>query len=555
MATTLALAMRASMSAGGLVSGSKEASAALDRMGKHARQAASDLSLLKNLAIGSTIARGVTAASNAIASYAAQVTTAVDATNDLAQRVGFSVESLQALQMAAKLSGVNDATTAIQKMTVAIGAAAESGKTEAFTNLGIDFEKLQAMSPEEQFRTIQAAIAALPTPAERAAAAVALFGRSGVELLPLMEQNLAAVEERMRRLGAIVGTDQVKAIAAMNDALDMVRATFDGIIGQVVGNLAPIVESLANEFLEFVESFNSVSGEGGTGIANTISEALLDVADYMAGVFDTAVAGFDGFGITMSEVGEVFSFVGNVFTAVAETLRAGFNMFQIAGNLLAVGFGKLLEGLGSWVSSDLEQFGKDMAANAAQQIQQNSAEGNQALQNAGDAAGRAVFGGQAATASNGPAQRAVRAARERMTPEERERRQKEREAKAEQDKAAREAAAAEAKAKKDAEAAQKRQEQAAKDAAKLMEQAAGKQEDIDKIQAERQAALSGTSNESLKANDIRSSEGMAQFLALATGREDPAIAEYRKQTQKLDEMKAELRALNQQAVDILGAAA
>jgi hypothetical protein len=75
------------------------------------------------------------------------------------------------------------------------------------------------------------------------------------------------------------------------------------------------------------------------------------------------------------------------------------------------------------------------------------------------------------------------------------------------------------------------------------------------MEAERAAALGGKSNEALKANDVRSSEGMSQFLALASGREDPAIAEYRKQTQKLDEMKAELRALNQQAVDILGAAA
>jgi hypothetical protein len=48
---------------------------------------------------------------------------------------------------------------------------------------------------------------------------------------------------------------------------------------------------------------------------------------------------------------------------------------------------------------------------------------------------------------------------------------------------------------------------------------------------------------------------MAQFLALATGREDPAIAEYRKQTQKLDEIRGELRALQQEKVDILGAAA
>jgi hypothetical protein len=84
---------------------------------------------------------------------------------------------------------------------------------------------------------------------------------------------------------------------------------------------------------------------------------------------------------------------------------------------------------------------------------------------------------------------------------------------------------------------------------------AAKRGDIDAIVSERQSALGGKSNEALKAIDLRSGEGMAQFLALATGREDPAIAEYRKQTQKLDELKAELRALQQEKVDILGAAA
>ena len=84
---------------------------------------------------------------------------------------------------------------------------------------------------------------------------------------------------------------------------------------------------------------------------------------------------------------------------------------------------------------------------------------------------------------------------------------------------------------------------------------AGKQEDIDKIQAEKAAALGGKSNEALKANDIRSSEGMAQFIALATGREDPAIEENRKTNMKLEEIRKELRALQQEKVDILGAAA
>jgi len=559
MATTLALAMRASMSATGVVSGANQAAKAMDRLGDQARKTSSDLSLIKNIAIGAVVAKGIgmaadafMSAARAAGSYAANVAQGVDAMNDLAQRTGIGVGSLQALQMAAKLSGIDDVTLAVQKLGVEIGQAAESGKTEAFTKLGLNFEQLQAMAPEEQFKAIQAAIAALPTPAERAAAAVSIFGKAGVELLPLMNQNLAEVEERMRRLGAIVGDDQVEAIGGMNDALDMVKATFDGIIGNVVGNLAPVVESLANDLLAFVEEWNNIGGEGG-GIADTISNALLDVADYFAGIFDNAVAQFGGFGVTLQEVAAVFEFTGNVFTAVSEILRAGFNLFQIAGNVLAIGLGKFLEGIGSWVSDDLEKFGKDLAANAEKQAQQNSREMQGAASNASAAASRAVFGGNSSqSAPEGPAGRAVSRARARMNdPEARAERERAREQKQRDDKAAREAAAADAKAKKDAEDARKLKEKL-----KPVEKSiSGKQEDIYKILSERRADLGGKSNEALKANDIRSGEGMAQFLALATGREDPAIAEYRKQTQKLDEIRAELRALQQEKVDILGAAA
>lgn len=555
--------MQASMSAAGMTKGAEEAARACKKVGDAAQKTAKDVAVLKTIEFGklafgglSMVARALENAGQVALGYAKNVSSAVDAMNDLAARTGMGVEQLQAFQMAAKLSGVDDVTTAVQKLSVAIGQAGESGKTEAFTKLGLNFQELQAMAPEQQFQAIQQAIAALPTPAERAAAAVAIFGKSGVELLPLMSQNLAEIEERMRRLGAIVSADQVEAIGSMNDALDMVKATLDGIVGQVIGNLAPVVESLANDLLAFVEEFNSISGEGGTGVANAISNALLDIAEYFAGIFDSAVANFQGFGVTLEDVGAIFQFVGNVFTTVAETLRGAFNMFQMAGNLLALALGSFLEGIGSWVSSDLEKFGSVMADNAAKSLENNADEMGSAFFNAGTAAQNAVIGSPATQPSDGPAGRAVRAARERMNDEEAKReRQAQREQQAAEQKAAREAAAADAKAKKDAEEAHKRRDEAAKKAADLDGKMADKQAQIDEIASGRARSLEGRSNEALKANDVRSSEGMAQFIALATGREDPAIEEYRKQTRKLDELKAELRAMQIQSVEILGAAA
>ena len=557
---TIGLGFTLSANAAKMAGGVNEAVKSLDKIGKAAKQTSRDVGTLKAIEIGKLLASGLNSAaqmfSNAARSalsYAQGVASAIDATNDLAQRIGVGVESLQALQMAAKLSGVNDITTALQKMTVAIGNAGESGKTEAFTRLGLDFQQLQAMAPEEQFRAIQQAIAALPTEAERAAAAVAIFGRSAVELLPLMNTDLQEVEQRMRRLGAIVGESQVQAIGDMNDAFDMVAATVNGIFGQVVGNLAPAVTAMAEELLSFVESFSSVNGEGGNGIADTITFALLDIADYFADVFDSAVAYFSSFDVSMRDVGAVFTTIGNVFVAVSETLRAAFNQFEIQGNLLALGLGKFLEGLGSWVSNDWEQVGRDMANNAQVAIGQNALEAADALGNAGTAGMNALLGESGTAANNvtGPANRAMARARAAMTPEAREEARQKREA----EKAAAEGrrAASAAQAKDAAEAA--KMDAAKKKRAEEIEKV---QERVDKASAfklENEQVLGMKSQQALQGNDVRSSEGIAQFMALLTGREDPALEENRKANAKLAEVVRELRALQAAPVEILGAAA
>lgn len=554
--------MRASMSAGGVVSGANETAKALDKIAQHAEKTSNILGQMKGIAIGAIVAKGAMAAASGLysaaegaISYAAGVAEAVDRTSDLAQRLGMGVESLQALQMAAKLSGVEDATGALQKLTVAIGNAAESGKTDAFTKLGIDFDELNAMSPEDQFVAVQQAIAGLATPAEKAAAAVAIFGKSGVELLPLMNQSLDEVRARMEKLGAIVGTDQVDAIGEMNNALDMVKATFDGIIGNVVGNLAPFVSSMAEDFLSFVQSMNEANAGAG-GIAGVLTEAVLDIADTLAGVFDNAVEYFMSFGVTLTDVAAVFETTGHVLTAVTESMRYSFNAFEVAVNALGIMLGDFLQGLGSYVSSDLEEFGKNLASQNREAFARNTEEGIDAAMNAGRAAKAAVFGDEGdIERTKGPAQKALDDVRERMTPEAIAKRKSERDAKAATDKDARTAAAAKAKADREAAEQKKRQEEAAKKAAAIDEKMADKQDQINEIEAEKAAALSGKSNEALKANDIRSSEGMAQFIALATGREDPAIAENRKTNQKLEEIRKELAALQQEKVDILGAAA
>ena len=580
MATTLALAMRASMSAAGVVSGANEAGKAMDKMGAHARQMSSDLSSIKWATFSSMatsafsqVSGAITSTARSLTNYTTSVTNALDATNDLANRIGYGVESLQALQMAAKLSGVDDVTTAVQKLNVAIGNAAASGNTEAFTRLGLDFEQLQAMAPEEQFKAIQQAISQLGSPAEKAAAAVAIFGRSGVELLPLMEQNLAGIEARMRMLGAIVGQDQVAAIGQMNDSLDMVSVTIAGIVGQVAGNLAPVVTEIANTFLSFVEGYKSVTGEGGTGIANAITEGLFQFVEAFARVIDTAIA-------RMDQIASMLNTGRNLVAGAARLVPGVRDVVGLAGAFSADSSAASASDNGGAASAVVQDI-----RNRFRQSQTPEAQAERdAAKKQKDEERKAAASAQAAVDKDAKAAEEAEKEAQKVRDETRTAEEKHAEemkriddlrarnaideetylrAKAQaderlqqaQERAQAKAQQAEEKAAREAEQAQQKEKQRIEKANAIDEKMAGKQEEIDKINAEKAAALEGKSNEALKANDIRSSEGMAQFLALATGREDPAIEENRKTNQKLEEIRKELRALQQEKVDILGAAA
>jgi hypothetical protein len=73
------------------------------------------------------------------------------------------------------------------------------------------------------------------------------------------------------------------------------------------------------------------------------------------------------------------------------------------------------------------------------------------------------------------------------------------------------------------------------------------------IEADRLEALSQVSQQPVQATDVRTSEGASEFLRLATGREDPAISEYRKQLSELQKIAREIGKLGG-VVDIVGAA-
>jgi hypothetical protein len=358
----------------------------------------SNVSLLTKIEIGRVLIDGLQALSGVFQRVTGQITSLVtsvnsslDTLNDFSARTGIGVEALQGYSLAAKLAGVDTEQfgVAVQRLGVNIGKANPGdGFDKNLKAIGLSVAELRALAPEQQFSAIGDAISQLPTAADRAAAAVEIFGKQGAALAPLFREGASSIDElrqRAERLGIIVSETQVNNVGDLNDAFDTVSATINGIIGQVVGNLAPAVTAVVDEFLKFVEEWSGAQGSGGTGIANAITDSLLEAADYFAGVFDFFTRNLEGVSSSLDDVAEIFRIGGQLLLTGAEGFRTIFNVIQIGIDALLIGLGKVLEGIGSWVSDDLEQFGAGLAAASQESADRNAREMEAAATNAANA--------------------------------------------------------------------------------------------------------------------------------------------------------------------------
>lgn len=167
--------------------------------------------------------------------------------NDLSARTGIAVGELLVLRQAFDDTGVGaqSGVQAIALMQKALTGIGEDGEpTNAmFRKLGLSLESLKGMGTTEQLTTIGAAIRGLADPAERTAAAMALFGRSGAA----MNQFFAdpqALNTAKSSLGDMPALMQKNA-AMMDNIGDMwgrVSTKLVGFFAGVFDKLGPLIE-------------------------------------------------------------------------------------------------------------------------------------------------------------------------------------------------------------------------------------------------------------------------------------------------------------------------
>lgn len=155
-------------------------------------------------------------AAGGLAVLARQVAQTGANAQDASDRLGVSVETVQELGYAAKLSG-----TSFESLQQGLAFMARKG----VKNL------------DQGLADLADRIAALPPGGERAAAAMEMLGRGGVELVPLLaegSEGIARLRREAQDMGLVVDGVAVRRLAKLDDGFDRLTERFKGLRNRLV---------------------------------------------------------------------------------------------------------------------------------------------------------------------------------------------------------------------------------------------------------------------------------------------------------------------------------
>ena len=254
------------------------------------------------------------------------------------QRTGMGVEFLSGLKFAANQTGSSFEMMemSIRKSQKFLGdlAKGSAAAQQTLMRLGLTTHDLAGLSPEKQYEKLAGAIAAIGDPANRTSLAMAVFGRSATQMLPMLAQYDALMQKAARNRRIMSPEDARSAErleVAFTDLLDVGKG-FSSAIGSSV---APML----------------------TNLVNTLSDGARAAVDWVkahrpAVVQATIFAGAAlGLGTAIMGAGYAVSLVGGGLLKLQQglsigahylgLLSRGFGLFPIAGRMASATLGMI----------------------------------------------------------------------------------------------------------------------------------------------------------------------------------------------------------------------
>lgn len=218
-----------------------------------------------------------------------------DTLSKTSQKIGIPVEQLSGLAYAADLADVSfeQLTKGVGKLSKTMVEAASkptSDAANAFRALGVSVTDANGKlkSSEVVMGDLAGAFEGLKDGPGKTAAAIALFGRAGAELIPLLnggKEGLQEMSAEAAKFGAIVSTQAGKQAEEFNDNMTRLGYAIKGVIVQTATQLLPTMVNASAAMVDWAK--NSGVLETALNVVSSAMKGLVTSGVIVGAVFKT----------------------------------------------------------------------------------------------------------------------------------------------------------------------------------------------------------------------------------------------------------------------------
>jgi hypothetical protein len=269
------------------------------------------------------------AAASSVAQGLVQLESRVERLTRLANQLGVSFEFVQTLEEAGRRADVSvqQLSGSFARLQNSLAGADEESKKAraALSGLGVSVAEFGSLTEEQQFELIGERLAAIEDPAKRSAAAIALFGRSGVQLLPFFNELPGAADD-IERFGRAITSLEQQEIAAFGAAFDRLLVASQGLGQSLLIAFTEAGTGVAENLVVLISSI--------TRTIEALSGVLRPLVNFLGGALNGALGlvaeGFRAIAIAAEGIRDLFGFIFPSGTASAEQTAEAVNKVRDA---------------------------------------------------------------------------------------------------------------------------------------------------------------------------------------------------------------------------------
>lgn len=295
---------------------------------------------------GAVIGGAFIAGGTALLGVAKNSADAAGRINDMSQKLQMSTDGFQEWDYVLGQNSINIESMAggVKKVVNSFDDAAAGSETaiNAFGRIGLSVDDLKGKSPEDMLNMTITALQGVADPAEKAALANELLGKSGSELAPILNmtgEELEAYKGKAHELGLVMSEEAVTAGDDFGDKMDDVTSSLGMLVTKVGMELLPIV----SQFLDWVIAnmpmiqnvFSIVMGAISSAVTIVIDVFKTYLMPVIQSVIDYVVANWPLIQSTMQTVFDVINQIINdilkpAFDVIVGVLQTVWDLFQAA---------------------------------------------------------------------------------------------------------------------------------------------------------------------------------------------------------------------------------